>query len=80
MTWSNGMGHILVQMHMQAGLNLTGELSTKKVDKNNKRLAFSRSVWIVSDWSFEGKGKCPAIGYVSRASLNTSSKLARKGC
>ena len=56
MTWSNGMGHILVQMHMQAGLNLTGHWSTKTVDNNNKRLAFSRSVWIKSDSSFDGKG------------------------
>ena len=53
MTWSNGMGHILVQMHMQAGLNLTSHWSTKPVDNNNNRLAFTRSVWIVSDWSSE---------------------------
>ena len=70
-TWSNGMGHILVQMLMQAGLNLTGHWSTKTVDNNNKRLAFTRSVWIVSQQVEGLKDTSEKMKNLNRPVLNT---------
>ena len=70
-TWSDGMGHSLVQMHMQAGLNLTSHGSTKTVDNNNKRLAVTRSVWIVSQQMEGLKNTSEKIKKLNHPVMNT---------